>query len=806
MPVVDLLGAIHRFDDGQWCKEALSDCPAYVHRYVARLLPELETDTSSTDDELARQHLHTAVAKFLTAVAALRPVALLIEDLHWADATSLDLLEFMIAGDLGVPVVATWREDDLAVSSSHTEWLARIRRLSSTSEVRLTPLSEDETREQLMIENGIVDVGTVARIHARTGGHPLFTAQLAGQPDDDRHLPRQLAELLDHRLAGLPQDASRVVTALGVADRNCAPSLLGATTGLDHDDLVEALHELASRRLLASDDDDTVRLSHPLLAEAARRRLVPGEAGAWHRALAVSMAASASANAAEVAEHWRNAGEPLLELPWRVVAAQQAHLRTAPGAEAGQWLRALEIHSAEPGAGLDEIAARIAAFDALELTGEMGSAMEVVRAGLSQLDGADDLVAAELLRRLALAEDWLSDDAERGMGLLDRALELLAPHGASKELVHALDLRANNLMDLGQFDDALDTLAQALSTCEELADDELFYGTSATLGWCKAYLGDLEGGLTVFDRARMRMAYSHDPRREAYMAMSHTDALIQHRRPAEEVMAAAQRAIDLGREWDMDFHLLNLTRANVVEALLKTGRVGEAAHVARTLPISDKYDHWPVSWVSAQIAMAQGRLDEGLQTMRGLEVAGTSPENSMHRAHWVAIAHLWLDDARAAWDTLVPALEAVLGDQSVDRACLAYTTVARAGADLVHSDPSRADQVTRTLNELREGACSDPLGPAVMPVVRLACTEQWAAELARLGRADTCDQWVRLAGTWEGFRSPHDAAYCRWRAAQAAFRDGQGTVAARLLNRAATDAREHVPLSEAIAATARVGR
>ena len=77
----------------------------------------------------------------------------------------------------------------------------------------------------------------------------------------------------------------------------------------------------------------------------------------------------------------------------------------------------------------------------------------------------------------------------------------------------------------------------------------------------------------------------------------------------------------------------------------------------------------------------------------------------------------------------------------------------------------------------------------------------WDAELARTGQTDTADQWARAATAWDGLRSPHESAYCRWRAAQCALRDGQGTVAARLLKKAARDAREHVPLSEAIAAT-----
>ena len=78
----------------------------------------------------------------------------------------------------------------------------------------------------------------------------------------------------------------------------------------------------------------------------------------------------------------------------------------------------------------------------------------------------------------------------------------------------------------------------------------------------------------------------------------------------------------------------------------------------------------------------------------------------------------------------------------------------------------------------------------------------FTAELAASTRTGAAGRWSSVASAWDTLRAPHEAAYCRWRAAQAAIRDGRGTLAARLLTKAVADAREHVPLSEAIAATA----
>ena len=80
-------------------------------------------------------------------------------------------------------------------------------------------------------------------------------------------------------------------------------------------------------------------------------------------------------------------------------------------------------------------------------------------------------------------------------------------------------------------------------------------------------------------------------------------------------------------------------------------------------------------------------------------------------------------------------------------------------------------------------------------------THLWRAELARIDRTATIESWARAATAFDRLTWPHDAAYCRWRAAQVAQRTGEGTLASRLLNRAAADARTHVPLSETISAT-----
>ena len=186
LPITDVLRSIHVVDQGQWIREALSECPPYVSASLGRLLPELgqPADTAPVlDDEWWRQRLFSAVGTTLGTLTRLRPLAVLVEDLHWADSNTLDLLEHLLTAGPGLPVVGTWRQDDPTVPVPVLDWVARVRRLSGVDELVLHPLTRDGTAEQLALLTGVDPApASVDRIYRRSAGQPLFTEQLA-RPD-----------------------------------------------------------------------------------------------------------------------------------------------------------------------------------------------------------------------------------------------------------------------------------------------------------------------------------------------------------------------------------------------------------------------------------------------------------------------------------------------------------------------------------------------------------------------------------------------------------------------------------------------
>ena len=804
MPVVELLRSIHDADDGRWIGEALSDCPAYAREALARLLPELSAAAASTDDvDFAQQHLYAAVAAVLAGLAATRPLAVVVEDLHVSDATTLDLLEYVLSRDVAVPLTVTWRLDDQTVQRWRGEWLARVQALPGVRTLALGPLTLEETRDQLRLA-GWLDGSSPDRarqIHERSRGHPLFTAHLAIQGDDPT-LPPLLADLLDRRLGDLSPDQDRVATALGVADGPVGVELVAAATGLDDDDVLDALRHLAGRHLVSVGATDTVRLAHPLLADAARRRLLPAEVRRLHHAFAELLGRGGDADPAVVAEHWRLSGETTEEARWRAAAARQARRRTDPRSEAEHWLRILELGRQHVVAPEGLLTAWLSAFDALQLSGRLEACAALVEEEQPDVDALPDEQAARVIRRAAQVAWLVGDDPEAAVVLADRALDRLAGHPVGSALVHVLDQRANALMDLARYDEATHDLQGALDACAELDDDALYFQTAATLGWHVGHLGDLTGALDLFRRARSRVAGTAGPWREADLAMMHTDVLLQHHRPPHEVEEAARLVLDLGREWQLDFHLLTLVKANVVEAYLDAGRTGEAAARLVDVPRSHSYDDWPGQWVSARLDIVQGRTDDAIRTMRGLVKVGSSTRNRLNRAVWEATALLWQEEPEQAWAALRDPLEAFLDSAGIADYWMAFLVLARAAADTRTPSGGRPSEEDTTaledLEDMRRRARLDPLG-AQRSSAGVAAGLAWEAELARARGTDTVDQWSRAAVAWGHLGRPHAAAYCRWRAAQVALREGRGAVADRLLRRAAADAREHVPLSRVIA-------
>jgi hypothetical protein len=417
---------------------------------LARLLPEL--GELEEHPELGRARLFEEVLLLVERAAERRPVVLVLEDLHWADQASRDLLVFLLRNLTrpGVLVIATSREP---------------LRLPMAEVLKVPPLGRDEVARMLGGSEG--EQADIDRIVARSEGNPLFVEALADA--GPATTPASLREVL---LAGAERlgRASLDVLRIAAVSSSVSPSygasrtpheVLRSVAGLDDLALDEALRPVVRARLLLVDGDGYV-FRHTLIRDAVYDDLLPGERIRLHTRCA-------EARPELAADHWYAAGDRrrAFEAAWR----------------AGRWERVLELwdqsDSPDDGSdgGMDHAAVlELAAKDALH-AGDAERAEELASRALDEV--RDPLRAAHLLELRVAIRDLLG---EEGLADLREAIRL-APREA--RLIGAL---ANTLAWNGQDAEA-----------RTHAEDALALGDARSLVTLAA-LTALEGDLATASR------------------------------------------------------------------------------------------------------------------------------------------------------------------------------------------------------------------------------------------------------------------------------------------------------------------
>ena len=438
-PFTDLLRAAYETDKS-WVNEGVDRCPPYVRSSIVNLLPELsearDVGVAAGPDEYARPRLFAAVRAFWIAFTSVRPCALVIDDAHWADPTTVDLVEYLLAQSGGhlPPLVLTYRREAPGTAAGIVDRFEHLDRAPGVARVRLFGLSRSETATLIADVTGTEpSIETVNAIFARSEGHPLFAAQLATASPG--HLPRALVDLFDHALAALDDHATRVAQVLAVAMRPMEQSWLCEVDGLKARDVENAVRQLEQHRLLRPTLDSRVDLRHALLMELIRSRMPDGRrreiSGNLARAMAAGPVGEAlSASPVELAVLWRDAEHREEELRWRARAAHEAKERHAWTATAEHWRRAIELLATSPDAvaGLEHLTGRTMAevyseaSEAVHLSGDSDGASDLALLALEHTERDDPMRMAEALRRAGPLVGYR--DPARGRKMVDAAIEL----------------------------------------------------------------------------------------------------------------------------------------------------------------------------------------------------------------------------------------------------------------------------------------------------------------------------------------------------------------------------------------------
>ena len=293
-----------------------------------------------------RLQLFESVAGLICEVAAAGPLLIVLEDVHWADRSSRDLLRYLLARlvDEPVTVVASYRADDLHRRHPLRPLLAELVRLPGVERIELAPLPDAEVGvlvRGLAASTGGLPESIVDDVVARAEGNAFYAEELLAAGLHGEALPLGLTDVLLARVEQRSPEAQQVLRIAAVAGRRVRHELVAAVGGLTTGDLEQALAETVHHHLLVVSDDGRYRFRHALLREAVLADLLPGERVRLHSSIAAYLADNPGAGtSAERAHHARESND----LPRRLQ-------RLPRGGGGGLFGRGARRTAAAPGGG-----------------------------------------------------------------------------------------------------------------------------------------------------------------------------------------------------------------------------------------------------------------------------------------------------------------------------------------------------------------------------------------------------------------------------------------------------------------------
>jgi DNA-binding CsgD family transcriptional regulator len=816
LPFVDVLRMLLE-RDGRLFKSVLAACPGYVSGEIARLLPELdetreERQPVEGQEGWRRERLFGAVRALLVALGEAAPSALVIEDVHWADSSTRDLLDYLLLPShwTGVPIVVTSR-----VELSDTGWLPDLVRRGRLTWLPLTPLTEAETAEQVELLGEAASPEFVEGVFTRAQGHPLFTEQLVSAGGGTA-LPATLNALLSERLSHATATGKDVVTALAIARRPLSETALGALTDRTASEIVDAVRDLTAHRLLQRVDGGDRQLQHVLLADAVCKDLTATESLEWHAKVAGHLAERGDAGlAGEAAEHFALAGMAEDELRMRVHAAGHAEALCAAAQAGQQWRQVIRlwdrVERAREVAGLDLIEAYFRAETAFENVPDNAAATAVIEEALQRfIASADDADKVHLYYR---AGHWrLIATRPDGKDTLERAVELGAQLPPTRDYVRALHRLAQ--VHYHSRPDSLPLQIDLLTRAQRAAERGNFRSEQQLLAASlasRAMMDDRKDDALIGVQQAMDLAVdSPDPAIATSMGIYLTDTLLKYNE-LERVVAIGRGLLEDARRhgYPHHFNALVLLR-NVSEALRELGRVGEALdELMRVSPVIIR-ETMPAYSERAAAWCALGRLDDALAFWNdnaGLVQGYIGSEYQREFALIRGDLLLWLGRPAEAFAAALPALEYAAATEDARLSGSLFVLAMRACADRAVHARANNDNAAVTaalhdanaLTDLAARCLRDPFGDGGIPETKTAETLNWRAELCRVRNDNDPDRWDAAAQEWTRLQRPHRAGYARWRQAEALLATPKGRGAARdVLRTAGRQAETHQPLSRAI--------
>ncbi|MFL5824068.1 MAG: AAA family ATPase [Solirubrobacteraceae bacterium] len=776
---------------------------------LAALLPGLDDQASPTNplDPTAQVRLFEALLELLDVLSRRQQVALLLEDLHWADRSTRTFVSFLARSmrQERLLVMLTYRSDELHRRHPLRPLLSELARLDVVRRIDLPPFTRAEVAEILAdILDAAPSDNLIDRLYERSEGNALYTEELlAAGMDGGGALPDSLRDAFMLRIERLSPDAQRAARTIAVG-RRLGEEVIAQVAEIEPGTLQGALREAVAEHVLVTGGDGLLRFRHALLREVLYDDLLPGERSELHLTLARALEARTGRDeereaelAAAVAGHYAAAGDQPAALRTAVHAALAARDVHAYGEAAELAERALElwprVRGAENQIPLSHVDLLSLAAAAHRIAGDRERAAVLLTRALEEVDASADVhLHVGLLAALSRVQ-WSMNEGVKAVETAQRALEMLPDDEPSPERAPLTAWLARTRFLRGRFRDAIADGEPALAAAVETGDRHTEGEVLNTLGMAHIALGQVDAGVALLERA-IQIARETDDLDNLGYAYSNLADMLGIAGCTQEALDTALEGLELVPRRIARLHdWLTLT---VTQLAFEAGDWATMrAHLGLSVAPEDRQSIYRLM-VEAEVALGQGDDDQAEQRLTDaarLVSTSTEPqwigwfgalESELRRRRYD------LAEARAVVEHALGRLEVCTDDvMQIARASAVGARVeaeiARRARDLKEPAQQRDALARLRIHLSRLDAAAHEGGP-----VEAAWQAVGKAEMASARGRNNPALWREAARRWDAIRRPYLAAIMRWREAEAATESGDRGQAEDCAREALTTARE----------------
>ncbi|WP_136708152.1 helix-turn-helix transcriptional regulator [Agromyces sp. H66] len=762
---------------------------------LARWIPALADSMPVPEPTRASASLlFRAVSAVIDGLGVEAPVIVIVEDLHWADRSTLELITLLgghLRGD--TLLVFTVRTDEPPHDVAVTRFIAESGRRSGRHVV-LGRLTRDEQALQLSDILGIPPHRALLDdIYGRAEGNPFFAEELLvlGSGGD---LPATIRDLLLARLEELAPATRQALRAASVIGRRVPHRLLEHVADVPAPALDAALRPAVEHHVLLTETGDggAYVFRHALLQEAIAGGLLPGEAARLHRRVAETLsdrpelAGDPGSVPGRIARHWDAAGDAPRALTAAVDAARAAARALAFSESLSHYERAVTLLDTLPDEDvhLDAPCYKVlwSAAEVAHLAACPERAAELVRRAIAAVDPAEQHHHGYLHERLGRYL-WMAAEGEDALVAYERAVELVPAEPVTSWRAAVLSGYSQVLMLAGRFEESAPVARQAIAIARQVGARSVEGHARNNLGVDLSYLGELEEGIAELRTARRIAEEEFEDVDDIARAIVNLHSALYDAGRMTEAANVAIDGIDIVEGLGLRERKGVWCRCDAAEALLQLGRNTEATQLL------DEADALQPAGVDAvRVDLIRGRL---LFRLGDLDGARSRLDAARHAGARLIDTQL----LGPLYATLVEVLAAqgrfdealAMAEQGREKlrhdehavfsvplfaAAAAATAAAASGSAAIATDSrdSRADidevrsWVVRSAEALSRSRSVNPVASADHAVAQCELTDA-------SGHADA-EAWLAAAEGWQDLQNPFREIQARLRATAAMLANG----------------------------------